>query len=76
MSTLGWFVVAFVAQSIGVIILWAQLLRQERYSKSMGDFLEVFAMATMKHIEEIKSKAEISDAEDEQVNRNPIGFRV
>ena len=73
MDALSWFVVAFVAQSVGIIALWIQVLRNDRYARSMGEFLEMFAQATIKHIHELLSdKYSLSFANGGDQNNNSI----
>jgi hypothetical protein len=62
MDAMSWFIVAFVAQSVAILVLWVQVLRNDRYARSMGDFLEMFAQATIKHIHELQEEKEKQDA--------------
>ena len=53
---MSWFIVAFIAQSIAIVVLWVQVSRVDKYASSMGDFVEQFAMATMSHIRDLETK--------------------
>ena len=50
------FIVAFAFQSVGVLIIWAQLQRTRHELHAMAEFLAVFRMATQKHINRLDNE--------------------
>lgn len=47
------FVVAFAFQSVGVMIMWAQIMRNKKQIDVMADYLEMFSLATAQHVKRI-----------------------
>lgn len=59
MEQASWvFLVAFGFQSVGVLLMWAQILRNKKQLDAMADYLEIFSMATARHVERINKALE------------------
>jgi hypothetical protein len=58
------FVVAFGFQSVGVMIMWAQIIRNTKQINAMSDYIEMLTVGTARHINRIDKqlKKENQDA--------------
>lgn len=52
------FLVAFGFQSVGVLIMWAQIIRNSKQIDAMSDYIEMLTVGTARHINRIDKQLE------------------